>query len=709
VKELLKTGVIQESTSAFASPAILVQKKDLTWCLCIDYWRLNTLTVARKFPLPVIDELIDELTGARWFSKLDLCAGYHQIRLAPGEEYKTAFHTHSGQLEYKVMSFGLSGAPATFQAAMNTTLQSVLRKHALVFFDDILVYSSTLEQHVDHLQSVLALLRRDKWQVKLSKCSFGQNSLAYLGHIINGDGVATDPSKIKEISNWHTPSCVKELRSFLGLAGYYRKFVCHFGVIAKPLTQLLKKNTIYTWSPDADAAFNLLKQSLVSAPVLAIPDFSLPFVVDTDASDRGIGAVLQQHGHPLAYLSKPLGTRTSGLSTYEKEYLAILMAVDHWRAYLQHDEFIIRTDQRSLVHLEEQRLSTPWQKKAFTKLLGLRYRIIYRQGTENSAADALSRKSHEQLLCVAALSVCQPAWGEEVIAGYALDAVAQKLLTSLAIKEDDKQKFSLDNGLIRHQGRLWIGNNLPLQSKIFSAFHSSTLGGHSGAPVTCKRIQKLFSWPGMKKQIHKWVQTCQVCQQAKPERVKYPGLLKPLPVPHRPWQHIALDFVEGLPQSGRYNCLLVVVDRFSRYGHFIPLAHPYTAATVASLFVNHIYKLHGLPETIVSDRDPVFTSRFWQELFRAIGSELKMSTPYHPATNGQTERLNQCVETYLRCFVHSCPKKWSEWISLAEYWYNTNHHSTLNSSPFMVFYGYEPRHWGIEAPGQCFQSSDLAF
>jgi hypothetical protein len=227
--------------------------------MCIDYRRLNTLTVPRKFPLPVIDELIDELTGACWFSKLDLRAGYHQIRLAPGEEYKTAFHTHSGQYEYKVMSFGLSGAPATFQAAMNTTLQSVLRKHALVFFDDILVYSSTLEQHVDHLQSVLALLRRDKWQVKLSKCSFGQNSLAYLGHIISGDGVATDPSKIKEISNWHTPSCVKELRSFLGLAGYYRKFVRHFGVIAKPLTQLLKKNTIYTWSPDADAAFNLLK------------------------------------------------------------------------------------------------------------------------------------------------------------------------------------------------------------------------------------------------------------------------------------------------------------------------------------------------------------------------------------------------------------------------------------------------------------------
>jgi transposase InsO family protein len=185
------------------------------------------------------------------------------------------------------------------------------------------------------------------------------------------------------------------------------------------------------------------------------------------------------------------------------------------------------------------------------------------------------------------------------------------------------------------------------------------LGGHSGVPVTYKRIKQLFSWPGMKKMIKDWVLSCSVCQQAKPERVKYPGLLQPLPVPHRPWQHIALDFVEGLPQSGSHNCLLVVVDRFSRYGHFIPMAHPYTSAKVAQLFVNNIYKLHGLPESIVSDRDPIFTSNFWRELFKAIGTELKLSFPYHPATDGSTGRLNQCVETYLRCFVHACPKKWS--------------------------------------------------
>lgn len=302
---------------------------------------------------------------------------------------------------------------------------------------------------------------------------------------------------------------------------------------------------------------------------------------------------------------------------------------------------------------------------------------------------------------VTALSTCQPAWLSEVVAGYEQDAQAQKLLTKLAIDGASDPPFSLDNGLIRHNGRLWIGNNPALQKKLFSAFHSSSLEGHSGSPVTTKRISQLFVWPGMNKQIKFWVQSCQTCQQAKPERIKYPGLLKPLPVPHRPWQHISLDFVEGLPQSGQYNCLLIVVDRFSKYGHFIPLSHPYTASKVASLFVRHIYTLHSLPETIVSDRDPVFTSHFWQELFKEIGTELKMSTPYHPATDGQTERVNQCVETYHRCFVHSCPKKWSQWIHLAEYWYNTSHHSSLNSSPFVVLYGHEPRHWGIEAPGEC--------
>lgn len=284
--------------------------------------------------------------------------------------------------------------------------------------------------------------------------------MAYLGYVGGRNGVTTDPSKVIEIQNWKIPANLKELRGFLGLAGYYRKFVRNFGVIARPLTQLLKKYTVFQWTSETDKAFNLLKTALVSSPVLAIPDFTKPFTIETDASDNGIGAVLQQEGHPIAFLSKPLGTRTSGLSTYEKEYLAILMAVDRWRSYLQHAEYVIKTDQKSLIHLEEQRLSTPWQKKAFSKLLGLRYRIIYKQGKENAVVDALSRKTHASVETIAALIACQPVWLEDIIVGYDQDDTAKSLLASLAINPDAKPLFTRDKGLIRHNGRIWLGTNM---------------------------------------------------------------------------------------------------------------------------------------------------------------------------------------------------------------------------------------------------------
>lgn len=274
VAEMLSSGVIQPSQSTWSSPALLVRKKYGTWRLCVDYRHLNALTIKSKYPVPIIKELLDELSGAKWFSKLDLRAGYHQIRMVPGEEHKTAFQTHSSHYEYRVMSFGLTGAPATFQGVMNKTLALVLRKCALVFFDDILVYSPDLQSHLTHLKQVLQLLRQDHWQVKMSKCSFAQPQVSYLGHIIGAQGVSTEPKKIQDVLTWPTPISVKKLRGFLGLAGYYRKFVKNFGIISKPLTQLLRKGVSFRWGSEAEAAFQQLKQALTSAPVLGLPDFS---------------------------------------------------------------------------------------------------------------------------------------------------------------------------------------------------------------------------------------------------------------------------------------------------------------------------------------------------------------------------------------------------------------------------------------------------
>lgn len=293
------------------------------------------MTIVSRYPVPIIEEILDELAGARWFSKLDLRAGYHQIRLAPGEEHKTAFQTHFGHFAFKVVPFGLAGAPPAFLGAMNTTLHPVLRVCAMVFFDDIVVFSASYSLHLQHLREVFALLRKDKWVVKRSKCEFARRELNYLDHMISKVGVSMNKSKISEVAAWPTPTSVKEVRAFLWLAGYYRHFIHHFGTIARPLTQLLRKNTPFHWTAATTEAFEALKQALTTAPTLTLPDFTKPFVIETDACEYGIGAVLQQGGHPIAYLSKALGPRTKGLSMYEKEYLAMVLAVDKWRAYLK--------------------------------------------------------------------------------------------------------------------------------------------------------------------------------------------------------------------------------------------------------------------------------------------------------------------------------------------------------------------------------------
>lgn len=278
---------------------------------------------------------------------------------------------------------------------MNECLKPLLRKCVIVFFDDILVYSSSFQKHLDHLRQVFSLLAAGQWYIKMSKCKFAQTQIANLGHVISADGVATDPTKVEAVFSWPQPSNLKELRSFLGLAGFYRKFVCHYAVIAKPVTNLLKKNTLFVWTEEHSTAFNTLKQALSSTPVLALLDFSKAFCIETDARMTGVGTVHTQDGHPLAFLSKALGPRNQGLSTCEKEYLAVLMAVEQWHSYLQLAEFTIFTDQKSLSHLNEQRLNTPWQQKVLTKLLGLQYHIVYKQGTENHDADALSRRAHD--------------------------------------------------------------------------------------------------------------------------------------------------------------------------------------------------------------------------------------------------------------------------------------------------------------------------
>ncbi|GJX89623.1 putative mitochondrial protein [Tanacetum coccineum] len=687
VKELMDSGVIRASQSPFSSPIVMVKKKDGTWRMCIDYRQLNKHTVKDKFPIPVIEELIDELNGSVVFSKLDLRSGYHQIRMKEDDICKTAFRTHEGHYEFLVMPFGLTNAPSTFQSLMNTVFKAFLRKFVLVFFDDILIYSKNLKEHCDHLAQVLQVMKDNTLYAKKSKCYFAVPQVEYLGHIISAQGVSTDLSKIEAMQKWPIPSTLKQLRGFLGLTGYYRRFIKDYASISQPLVALTKKDA-FKWNPSAELAYHKLKEAMVQAPVLALPNFDQEFVVETDASGKGIGAVLCQNGHPIAYWSKTLSAKHQALSTYEKEFLAVVAALDKWKGYLLDRHFKIRTV--SLKYLLNQKLTTPFQFKWLPKLLGYDYEIVYKKGSENVVADALSRMdSSGEFLQISVSSVSSGVW-DKVKDSWKNDLDTQNLIKSLEHHSYKGNKYSWTGEILKRKGKVVVGNDPELRKELVQHFHDEAIGGHSGAHVTMKKLGSLFYWKGLKKMVKQMVRDCDVCQRQKPDLSAYPGLIQPLPIPERIWKEISMDFIEKLPTSHGKSVILVVVDRLSKYAHFIPLAHPFTASQVAQVFLDQVYKLHGLPESIVSDRDKVFLSNFWKALFAELKVKLKLSTAYHPQTDGQTEVVNRSLGCYLRCMCGEKPKEWIKWLPLAEFWYNTNYHTSTKTTPYEAVYCQTP-------------------
>ncbi|KAL0537392.1 hypothetical protein IC582_026370 [Cucumis melo] len=647
LQELLDKGFIRPSVSPWGAPVLFVKKKDGSMRLCIDYRELNKVTVKNRYPLPRIDDLFDQLQGATVFSKIDLRSGYHQLRIKDEDVPKTAFRSRYGHYEFIVMSFGLTNAPAVFMDLMNRVFREFLDTFVIVFIDDILIYSKTEAEHEEHLRMVLQTLRDNKLYAKFSKCEFWLKQVSFLGHVVSKAGVSVDPAKIEAVTGWTRPSTVSEVRSFLGLAGYYRRFVENFSRIATPLTQLTRKGAPFVWSKACEDSFQNLKQKLVTAPVLTVPDGSGSFVIYSDASKKGLGCVLMQQGKVVAYASRQLKSHEQNYPTHDLELAAVVFALKIWRHYLYGEKIQIFTDHKSLKYFFTQKELNMRQRRWLELVKDYDCEILYHPGKANVVADALSRK-----------------------AGQAVEF-----------------SLSSDGGLL-FEGRLCVPSDSAIKTELLSEAHSSPFSMHPGSTKMYQDLKRVYWWRNMKREVAEFVSRCLVCQQVKAPRQKPAGLLQPLSIPEWKWENVSMDFITGLPRTLRgFTVIWVVVDRLTKSAHFVPGKSTYTASKWAQLYMSEIVRLHGVPVSIVSDRDARFTSKFWKGLQTAMGTRLDFSTAFHPQTDGQTERLNQVLEDMLRACALEFPGSWDSHLHLMEFAYNNSYQATIGMAPFEALYG----------------------
>ncbi len=542
--------------------------------MCVDYRALNKRTIKNRYPISRIDELLDELHGAVYFSKIDLRSGYHQIRMREEDVEKTAFRCHYGHYEFLVMPFGLTNTPATFQSCMNRIFNRQLRKYLLVFFDDLLIYSRTWEEHMKHLNEVLSIMEEQSLFAKQSKCEFGMTEILYLGHVVSKHGVQVHQEKIHAILDRPPPKSLTDLRGFFGLCSYYRRFVKGFSQLSAPLMDLTKKGA-FQWSEEAQLTFDKLKEAMSTCPVLALPDFNRPFILECDASGEGIGGVLMQDRHPIAYESRKLTLAECLYSIYDREILAIVHALTKFRQYLVGAKFVVHTDHNSLRYFLEQRDLNERQQKWVSKVQSFDFDIGYVKGKNNVVADALSRKP-----TICSLDRISADWKAQLLVEYSKNTFACEIMDG-HIHND---RYRVVDDVIYYKDRIYLVPGSKLKQKLLKEVHDSPLPGHPDFLKTYRSMRERFSWKGLKGDVLQHVRECTVCQQNKSEHTLPAGLLQPLPIPEHKWESISMDFITGLPRVNGKDCIFVVVDRLKKYAHFFAIPLDLQAAQVADLF-----------------------------------------------------------------------------------------------------------------------------
>ncbi|KAJ9542437.1 hypothetical protein OSB04_028943 [Centaurea solstitialis] len=688
LQELLDKGFIRPSSSPWGAPVLFVKKKDGSFRMCIDYRELNKITIKNRYPLPRIDGLFDQLQGATYFSKIDLRSGYHQMRVREEDIAKTAFRTRYGHYEFLVMPFGLTNAPAVFMDLMNRVCRPYLDKFVIVFIDDILIYSRSKEDHEHHLRLILELLKAEQLYAKFSKCEFWIREVHFLGHVVNREGIHVDPAKVEAIKKWEAPKTPTEIRQFLGLAGYYRRFIANFSKIAQPLTALTQKDKKFIWGEKQEEAFQVLKHKLCNAPILALPEGTDNFVVYCDASHQGLGCVLMQNEKVIAYASRQLKVHEKNYTTHDLELGAVVFALKIWRHYLYGTKCTIYTDHKSLQHILDQKMLNMRQRRWVELLSDYDCEIKYHPGKANVVADALSRKERVKPTRLRAMGmVVQTSLKSQIVEAQkeALKADNLNKETLHGIEKEFEEKV---DGVCYFKGRIWIPRVEQLRKMIMDEAHQSKYSIHPGSDKMYKGLKEHFWWPGMKRDIATYVSKCLTCAKVKAEHQKPSGLLQQPEIPEWKWEQISMDFVTKLPKTKKgHDTIWVIVDRLTKSAHFLPIKETYSIDKLAQLYVGEIVMRHGVPISIISDRDSRFTSRFWQSLQAALGTRVDLSTAYHPQTDGQTERTIQTLEDTLRACVLEFGGSWDGHLPLVEFSYNNSYHASIQCAPYEALYG----------------------
>ena len=720
ISEMLEQGVIQESISPWASPIVLVKKKDGKFRFCVDYRKLNKVTKKDAHPLPRIDDLLDSLQGSNMFSTLDLRSGYWQVSMSPEDREKTAFSTPDGLWEFLRMPFGVSNGCATFQRGIQIVLSGLKYDTCLCYFDDIIIPSTSIEQHCERLELVLGRFRKHNLRVKASKCCFGVNEVTYLGHVVSAQGVHTDPGKIKAVAALEPPKTVEQVRSFLGLAGYYRNFIPNFAMVSAPLVSLTKKGTKFAWLDQHANAFQALKKQLCMAPILAYPKFDRPFILQTDASDLGLGAVLAQTDNNgrervISYASRSLSEREKAYSATEKEALAMIFAIDHFRVYLLGKEFTLVTDHSALQWLhsvEPKGRLARW----VMALQEYNFTVKHRPGNNNNNADALSRLPlPQEAKC--SQNVPISSFTTTMIPGYNLQQAQQNdphIAKIIEFKKADMPKppffawakdpvlrkfwhcwnnLYIVNGLLVKS--LSIDKSLPqyafvipnsLVSSVLQGIHCSPFSGHLGLKRTLQRSKERYYWPDMNADITNFIQLCQICAQTKlnPHHKKAP--LQSINV-SEPFVFWAMDYMGPLPETTQGNRhLLVVMDHFTKWCEIFPTKDQ-KARTVAEILVSKVFSRFGPPTVIHSDQGRNFESSLIHEICGLMGIHKSRTSAYHPQCDGLVERQNRTLQDMLTAYVSQHQHDWDRWVDLVAYAYNTSIHASTGYSPYQMVFG----------------------